>query len=120
MSRFAITHGCIVLLTVAAVPGCGVRSVEFPDGSRISEAFFGPPSSIECGPDRTVSGTIRSAGLFGTTGGGGFGLSEQMFMCGSGDCHLAIWPDESADLDKVSKRLEAINQLCIEAMEANS
>lgn len=99
--------------------GCGVRSIEYGNGIKVTELFFGPPTTVSCESGRTVSGTIRSAGVFGTADSGGFGFSEQMFLCGYGECHLAVWPNATADLTQVIKRVEEINQDCINALEAN-
>ena len=110
---FAVAS-CVTLL------GCGIRTVEYADGRTLTETFVGPPTMIRCKPDQTVSGTIRSAGIFGTTTGGGFGLSEQMFMCGGGECHLAVWPKESEDLDQVVDRVQEINQDCIAVLEKDT
>lgn len=115
--RGAINLGSIAAISFGALAGCGLRSIEYGDGSKITELFIGAPTRIDCEAGRTVSGTIRSVGLFGATNGGGLGFSEQDFLCGSGECHLAVWPNDTADLQEIMERVEATNKDCIEALE---
>ena len=112
--------GIIGLSGLIALAGCGVRSIEKVDGTKTTELFVGPPTTITCAKNRTVSGRIRSAGLFATTAGGGFGLAEQTFLCGSGECHLAVWPKSANDLEQTLRTIEKINQKCIEFIEGHS
>ena len=95
--------------------GCGVRQMEFRDGTSQTEIFVGPSKTISCasGPGMTVkSATLGLWTNMGATAGG-IGFNSGRYFCGATECQVVIWPNTKLDVAELRRELGAFNNICV-------
>ena len=99
---------CLILLS-----GCGVRQIDYTDGSSQSEFFFGLGKTVNCTAEPGVSVESTTLGAWEHQRGIGLGFHSGRYVCGSTDCQVVIWPASGIDAAALRKELGDLENICV-------
>ena len=91
---------------------CGVHTSHAPDGTSVSEVFFGLGSSVSCGETQGVTASVTTLGAW-TGESAGLGYHQARFFCGSPKCQVVIWPESPADAEALRKAYGDFGNVCV-------
>lgn len=103
----------ILILLIAFLPGCSLRSVTYPDGITQTDLILGPVASLDCTTSTNVSERMVRMGLWAENGEAGLGFKSTKRFCGSGECAVVIWPASDIQRDEMIALTEHLDGICI-------